>query len=338
MFRFRHVHTALAIGALLIIASGLLEAQRPVVVIGGWGNVPGDYTGTRLVNALNGPRLGGSPSSVFLSAHEDPYQDINANAAFEAKKIREFLDGLKRAGAMPGNEFDLLGHSMGGLISRVIVLKHQEALGPYHVANLVTLGTPNHGASFTLTTLDQVNPGAKKDGRSTVASSQMNPASPFLRDLNSRTIPATVRAITIAGDVRVTTPPMPAHREDARTVPCVHLVAQHSNDNVPTPCTHIKSCGHTKTAFGKTVNLHPNDGPEHSSDSKTVPCIHKVKQHASDQVTGPCSHLESKQQPTGSDGFIYVASVSCCRLKRQTSSPTRYTRTFTTRPVRATDG
>ena len=305
----RQAATTGLFASLLALTTAFAQAQRPVVIIGGWGNEPADYDGTRLVNALLRPRLADAPSNVFLSKHEDPHQDINANAAFEARAIRAYLDRLKQAGAMPGDDFDIIGHSMGGLIARVIALKHQPALGSYRIANLVTVGTPNQGASFTLTTLNKVNPRAKIAGESTVASSQMNPKSEFLRDLNSRSIPASIKVITIAGDVRLMTPPTPLHREDSRSVPCVHLISQHASDSVSTPCTHFKSCSHSKTLAGKTLQLHPNDGPEHSSDSKSVPCVHKVKQHGSDQASTPCTHLRTGQRGTNSDGFIYVSSV-----------------------------
>ena len=93
------------------------------------------------------------------------------------------------------------------------------------------------------------------------------------------------------GEVKVDTPATAAHRADSRDVPCTHLVSQHPNDTASIPCAHIKECTHTRTAFGKTVRIHPNDGLQHASDSKSVACVHKVKQHPADKISSPCTHL-----------------------------------------------
>lgn len=186
---------------------------RPVVIIGGWSNCPAHFTNTTLVRELRRQRGEGR---VLLTTHRDPWGDIDANAVFEAAQIVSFMDQLKRGNQITGDDFDLIGFSMGGLVVRSMVLKHPQALGPYRVFNLVTMATPNHGANPILTNIDPgIALGDPKNpcdpGRGpirfhdTAASREMAPTSDFLRDLNSRTIPANIRATTIAGQMFVET-------------------------------------------------------------------------------------------------------------------------------------
>lgn len=65
-------------------------------------------------------------------------------------------------------KFDLIGFSMGGLVSRYYV---QRLGGMERVGRLITISTPHHG---TYTAYAKGNPGSK----------QMRPGSAFLEDLN----------------------------------------------------------------------------------------------------------------------------------------------------------
>ncbi len=69
---------------------------------------------------------------------------------------------------LPGEPFDLVGFSMGGLVSRYYV---QRLGGLERVGRLIAISTPNHG-SYLAYILD--NPGSR----------QMRPGSAFLRELN----------------------------------------------------------------------------------------------------------------------------------------------------------
>ena len=66
-----------------------------------------------------------------------------------------------------GRKFDLVGFSMGGLVSRYYV---QRLGGADHVAHLVTIAAPHHGTIFA-----RVHPGA--------GAAEMRRGSSFLRDL-----------------------------------------------------------------------------------------------------------------------------------------------------------
>jgi pimeloyl-ACP methyl ester carboxylesterase len=187
-----------------------LAKDRPIVIIGGWSNCPADFDATSLVRALREAR---GADLVLLTNHQDPWGDIDANAAFEGRQIKQFMDNLQaNRRILPGTKFDLVGFSMGGLVSRSLVLKNAGELGPWKVQNLVTMATPNHGANPILTTIDPgVGLSFKQStcfpGRGpvsfngSIASRQMNPSSDFLRDLNGRTIPADIKVSTIAGDM-----------------------------------------------------------------------------------------------------------------------------------------
>ena len=91
----------------------------------------------------------------------------NASIPFEAMaaQLSEFVS----ANIPPGEKFDLVGFSMGGLVSRFYV---QKLDGYRRVRRFVTLSAPNHG---TLWACLGSLPGVK----------QMRPNSPMLRDLNS---------------------------------------------------------------------------------------------------------------------------------------------------------
>lgn len=77
------------------------------------------------------------------------------------------LDEYVRRKLPAGQEFDLVGFSMGGLISRYYV---QRLGGLERVHHFITLATPHHGTKMALL---QKSPGAL----------QMRPGSAFLKDL-----------------------------------------------------------------------------------------------------------------------------------------------------------
>jgi pimeloyl-ACP methyl ester carboxylesterase len=188
----------------------LSSAPRPIVVIGGWSNCPANFTQTPLVAALKAQR---GAERVLLTTHANAWGDIDANAAAEAGQIRAFMDGLHRGGPIGQTDVDVdvIGFSMGGLVARAIVTKHADALGSYRVTNLVTLATPNHGANPTLADVADVDrilrptthecPSAPARYSSTVAAQEMLPHSTYLNDLNGRSIPASIRVTTIAGEM-----------------------------------------------------------------------------------------------------------------------------------------
>jgi pimeloyl-ACP methyl ester carboxylesterase len=89
--------------------------------------------------------------------------DIRNQAATLAKKVEEVK---ARTGA---KQVDIIGHSMGGLISRYYI---KNLGGEKNVSRLIQLATPNHGTIVAL-----AGPGKGAD--------QMHPGSDFLNELNA---------------------------------------------------------------------------------------------------------------------------------------------------------
>jgi triacylglycerol lipase len=91
----------------------------------------------------------------------------NASVPFDV--MARQLDTFVAANFPPGEKFDLVAFSMGGLVARYYL---QNLDGARHVRRFVTLSTPNHGTLW-----------AWLSGRTGVK--QMRPGSPMLRQLNS---------------------------------------------------------------------------------------------------------------------------------------------------------
>jgi pimeloyl-ACP methyl ester carboxylesterase len=305
------------------------EQRRPMVIIGGWSNVPENFLDTAVVNGLArrlfvttensaGSFIVSTPdgqsglTNVLLTRHRDPYGDIDQNATFEAAQIVRFMDLLNAECCCAGTDFDLVGFSMGGLVARSIVLKFGAALGRYRVANLVTMGTPNHGVNPIVAGVGTLWYSAQ--GQSGTATAQMMPFSPFLVDLNGRQIPSSIKVTTIAGSALVDTVPQPLHPAGHTTVvACVHPALQHpGGDQTPetrVPCLHPEC---RRRVAGICVQF----GPQHPDGDvvagRWVPCTHLIRQHPDgDPVTTPCTHLPaSSRVGIGSDGLVRVVSVN----------------------------
>ncbi len=260
---------------------------------------------------------------MLLTRHRDPWGDIDQNASFEAAQIVKFMDALNAEGGCV-TDFDLVGFSMGGLVVRSMVLKFPGALGRYRVANLVTMGTPNHGVNPIVGGLGAPiswvnspqnslqNSLERPDG---VAVLQMMPSSPFLIDLNARQIPSSIKVTTIAGSALVDTVPRRPHPEgDTTFVACTHPRPEHPDgDQLPeqrVPCVHPEC--KRRGAFGACLQF----GPQHPDGDVVgggrVACTHLVKEHPEgDRVTRRCAHPPvSRREGIGSDGLIRVSSVS----------------------------
>jgi triacylglycerol lipase len=82
-----------------------------------------------------------------------------------ARQLSTFID----AHVHPGEKFDLVGFSMGGLVCRYYL---QRMDGLRRVDRFITLGVPHHGSLWAYLVN---NPGCR----------QMRPGSDFLKDLNS---------------------------------------------------------------------------------------------------------------------------------------------------------
>lgn len=126
--------TAVAVTGPTPIASAA-SAKDPVVIVGGMATGPI----TDLIYVPLQARLRAAGYAVEIWSMPDyGLGDIHANAV----RLDAFVDGLRsRTGAA---KVDLVGHSMGGLVSRDYV---KTLGGSAEVDSLITLGTPNYGTA-----------------------------------------------------------------------------------------------------------------------------------------------------------------------------------------------
>jgi triacylglycerol lipase len=126
----------------------------------------------------------------------------DASIPFEAMAGQ--LDAFVNATFPPGEKFDLVAYSMGGLVSRYYIQK----MGGYRrVRRFVTLSTPNHGTVW-----------AWLSGRAGVK--EMRPDSPMLRELNadvSKLAPLDYTSIYTPFDLSIV-PPASSRMPAARNV------------------------------------------------------------------------------------------------------------------------
>jgi pimeloyl-ACP methyl ester carboxylesterase len=109
--------------------------------------------------------------------------DIRDSAALIARKV----ESLVAQTGVPA--VDIVGHSMGGLVGLYYV---KRLGGRRRVRRLIMLGTPAAGTWSALLGLVTAPFG--------VASLQLLPSSPFLRELNETPIPAGVDVVSVGGE------------------------------------------------------------------------------------------------------------------------------------------
>ncbi len=93
---------------------------------------------------------------------------------------KQLLEKVKGIYEKSGRRVDLVGHSLGGLVSRSLAQKH-----PEYVRKVITLGSPHKGTYVAYLGL------FTKSGR------QMIPGSSYLREINSMPLPETVQFYSI---------------------------------------------------------------------------------------------------------------------------------------------
>ena len=171
------------LGSLAKIRSHMLanpaELERPVVVIAGYAD-PGLYT-TLVARELR--RLTSRSKADFILPTINPFADIAESGARAAAQVQR---ALADRGLDPGSPVDMVGMSMGGLVSRAAGSGLVE--DPITIARLFTLGTPHRGAEIA----DRISP--------SVASTQMRPGSAFLRGLDAYPVPSETFCFTTPGD------------------------------------------------------------------------------------------------------------------------------------------
>ena len=82
-------------------------------------------------------RRGRPTQAVFLGA---PYRSPQIYAAAVEGPLRDLAERF------PGQSVDLVAHSMGGLVARVVLARNPELAS--RVGRIVTLGSPHHGTAL----------------------------------------------------------------------------------------------------------------------------------------------------------------------------------------------
>lgn len=157
------------------------------------------------------PMLDEKGYPVFLMSYPND-QKVTASACL-------FFESLKKLGVNSGNRLVIIGHSMGGLVSREMLtnpkIDYTAAANTgkvVRVSNLIMVGTPNHGSQlarfrFFMEIRDQVQNLFEKDVHwlqglldgTGAAGIDLIPGSRFLTVLNSRPHPKGVALHVIAG-------------------------------------------------------------------------------------------------------------------------------------------
>lgn len=201
--------------------------RRRVVLVAGLGSTSSTGAG---IDGVDTAALGYDPADVARFSYrggttaDAPYgeADTQVDIGESGRRLRELLERL--AAADPGVPVDVIAHSQGGLVAR-------SALGsrpPPGVENLITLGTPHHGADLA-TILDLIRRTAKGAVTQQVVSAtgvspidptsrsvgQLSELSTFIRQLDREPLPAGVRVTSIAARADAVVPVPRTHLDGA---------------------------------------------------------------------------------------------------------------------------
>jgi murein DD-endopeptidase MepM/ murein hydrolase activator NlpD/alpha-beta hydrolase superfamily lysophospholipase len=157
--------------------------------------------------------------------------DTQGDIREAGRLLRDLLERLQYE--QPGMPIDIVAHSQGGLVVRSALGDELDTLDPRtpHIASVVTLGTPHHGANAATmgVLLDHTRGGhtalraagaVKPAGIDPTSTSvrQLAETSKFIRDLNDRPLPDGVRFTSIAARGDVIVPSPRAHLDGATNV------------------------------------------------------------------------------------------------------------------------
>lgn len=226
------------------------------VLVGGLGSSSGDAAvldvDTRALGYADGDvaqfsyRGGQSPGRRSLAgvattryAPADSQGDIRR----AARRLRALLEAIRKE--QPGVPVDVIAHSQGGVVARLALGEDGDRLDPRlpTVANLVTLGTPHHGADLataneaigtsTAGAVAQrgVDLGSGIDTHS-VAVAQLSERSDLMDDLQHRPLPPGARVTSIAAGGDAVVPGLQAGLDGATNV-MIHLGGAHAHDRLP---------------------------------------------------------------------------------------------------------
>ena len=172
--------------ALPLLGRVEVAGPRPIILVHGYGMSRSCFQ----LLALRLSRVGLGPMHGFEYWTVDPIQETAARLAAYIEAVRA---------ARGSDQVDLIGHSMGGLVSRYLVTC---AGGAERVANLVTIGSPHSGTALA------------RGGRV----EQLSPRSPVLAEMTAARGPWPTAMTAIASRCDCIAPPERAGFEGAELV------------------------------------------------------------------------------------------------------------------------
>lgn len=224
------------------VAPPVQPERRLLLEVAGLGSHTGDGPDGRRAGAigeLDTAALGYAPGDVVTFSYaggttaERAYSaaDTQVSLRESARRLRAVLIRLARQ--HPGVPVDLVAHSQGGLVARAALAFESDA-GDGRlpaVANLVTLGTPHHGADLAtaarmwghtarggtaIRAVGTVRPFGLDPGSPAVR--ELAETSPFIADLARAPLPARVRVTSIAARADLAVASGAAHLDGATNV------------------------------------------------------------------------------------------------------------------------
>jgi len=151
--------------------------------------------------ALRGALARRGLMNVYLISLEPPFGSLNRLAEQLAARVQDIVE---RTGSP---KVILVGHSMGGLVSRAYA---QRFGGAPHVARIITLGTPHRGTAHAY-----LSTGAH--------ARQMRPNNPWIEELNAEPLKVPVTSIFSYHD-DIIAPQDSGHFERGRNLPGAGVV------------------------------------------------------------------------------------------------------------------
>ncbi len=208
-----------------------LPGRRIAVLVGGFGSSSGGAGVTGVDTAAlgyadadvaefsyAGGRTPGVGAVAGVPVSDYHPEDSTGDLRVSGRRLRTLLDAI--ADQHPGVPVDVIAHSQGGVVARLALGPGEAGLaaGPNPVANLVTLGSPHHGADVatanallgttTSGTLAQAVTDWASDGRvdgGSDAAGQLAETSTLVTELRNRPLPEGTRVTSVAasGDLTV---------------------------------------------------------------------------------------------------------------------------------------
>jgi pimeloyl-ACP methyl ester carboxylesterase len=125
------------------VTRSVLVVPRPVVLAHGWNSSAGMWDSYDNYLADAAPGWLGLPADNLSTGLNRPFRD----AVWNSDRLDEYIEAQRNA--LDAQHVDIVSHSMGGLIGRAYLQRHDEAVladGRPTVLRLLTLGTPSDGS------------------------------------------------------------------------------------------------------------------------------------------------------------------------------------------------